>query len=113
WSSYVHGNGTVNVKLVDEGADGNQTTLDVDFLVVKAALDGTNFTLHNKGSSTAHLLSLWINNSTHHRRYDVNIFINAGDTESYIRIDIRLGDENCTIKVVTERGNIAVYSKGY
>lgn len=113
WSSYVHGNGTVNVKLVDEGADGNQTTLDVDFLAVKAALDGTNFTLHNKGSSTSHLVSLWINNSTHHRRYDVNIFINAGDTESYIRIDIRLGGENCTVKVVTERGNIAVYSKGY
>ncbi|UCD96112.1 MAG: DUF2341 domain-containing protein [Candidatus Bathyarchaeota archaeon] len=109
WNSYIHSNGTVKVKIVDEGEDGNQTTLDVDFLAVRAALDGSAFTLKNKGSATSHFVSLWVNNATHHRRFDVNIFINAGDTESYIRIDIS-HDENCTVKFVTERGNIAVYS---
>ena len=99
------------MKLVDEGPDGNKTTLDIDFLAVRAALDGTDFTLRNNGSATSHLVSLWVNNSTHHRRYDLNIFINAGDTESYIRIDIS-HDENCTVKFVTEKGNIAIYSAG-
>ena len=77
----------------------------------RAGNRGTKFTFQNKGSLTSHLVSLWVNNSTHHQRYDINIFVNSGDTISYIRNDISLPNEPYTVKVVTERGNIAIYSE--
>lgn len=110
WSSYLHGDGTVYIKIVDEGADSNQTIIDIDFLAVRVVINGMKFTFQNKGSSTSHLVSLWVNNSTDHRRYDVNIFINSADTESYIRSDISLPNKPYTVKVVTERGNTAVFA---
>jgi len=108
WDSYVRDNGIMYVKIVDEGADSTQTTIDIDFLAVRVIINGTKFTFQNKGSLTSHLVSLWINNSTHHQRYDINIFINSGDTISYIRNDISLPNKPYTVKVVTERGNTAV-----
>lgn len=111
WDPYVHSNGAIYVKVLDEGADSNQTAINIDFLAVRVAIDGTNFTFKNRGSSTSHLVSLWVNNLTHHRRYDINIFVNTGDTKSYIRSDISLPDEPYIVKVVTERGNIAIHSE--
>jgi hypothetical protein len=111
WSSYVQANGTVYVKVVDEGADGNQTTIDIDFFAIRVVIDGARFAFENKESSTCHLVSLWVNNSTHHQRFDIDIFINSGDTTSYIRSDISLPSKPYTVKVVTERGNIAIYSE--
>jgi len=103
-------NGTIYVKLVDEGADSNQTTVDIDFLGVRAQIDGTLFTFKNKGALTSHLVSLWIINSTNHQRYDINVFVNSAETATYLRADISLPAGQFTVKVVTERGNIAVYS---
>jgi len=111
WERYVHSNGTVYVKVLDAVADSNQTAIDIDFLAVRVAIDGTNFTFKNKGSSTSHLVSLWVNNSTHHQRYNISIFVNTGDTESYIRSDISLPNKPYTVKIVTERGNIAIHSE--
>ncbi len=108
WNSYAYGNGTVYVKVVDEGVDGNQTTIDIDFFAVRVVINGTKFTFQNKGSLTSHLVSLWVTNSTNHQRYDMNIFINSGDSVSYIRGDISLQNTSYMVKVVTERGNIAV-----
>ena len=110
WGSYVHENGTVYVKVVDEGADSTQTTIDIGFLAVRAAINGTKFTLQNKGSLTSHLVSLCVNNSTDHQRYDIDIFINLGETTSYIRNDISLPNEPYIVKVITERGNTAVFT---
>jgi len=45
-----------------------------------------------------------------HQHYDIDVFINSGDTYSYVRDDISLPDGQSTVKVVTERGNIQVYS---
>jgi hypothetical protein len=109
WKSYVAGNGTLRVSLIDKGADANQTTINLDFLAVRVMVDGTKFTFQNEGSSTSHLVSLWINNATSHERYDMDIFVNSGDIWSYTRVDITLTNQ-VLIKVVTERGNIAVYS---
>jgi hypothetical protein len=111
WESYVNSNGTVYVKIVDEGADADQTTLDIDFLAIRVMFDGTMFTFENQGSSTPHLVSLWVINSAHHQRYDINVFINAGDVTSDLRGDISLPDKPFMIKVVTERGNVAVFSE--
>jgi hypothetical protein len=110
WRSYVSDGGTMYVKLQDNQADVNQTTIDIDFLAVRATIDGIKFTFQNKGSSTSHLVSLWVNNSTHHQRYDVNIFVNSGDRMYYIRHDISLPDKPYMVKVVTERGNTAVFT---
>jgi len=110
WRSYVNESGAIYVKLQDSQPDDNQTILDVDFLAVRVIINGAKFTLRNKGSLTCHLVSLWINNSTHHQRYDTDIFINSGDTKSYNRIDTNLPNKPYTIKFITERGNTVVFA---
>ena len=110
WRSYVSDTGTLHVKLQDNQADANQTTVSIDFLAVRLVINGTKFTFQNKGSLTSHLVSLWMNNSTDHKRYDINIFINSGSMLSYIRSDTSFPDKSFIVKVVTERGNIAIYS---
>jgi len=110
WRSYVHDNGTMYIKIVDEGADSNQTIIDIDFLAVRVGINGTKFTFQNEGPLTSHLVSLWVTNSTHHQRYDVNIFVNSGDRMYYIRGDISLPNKPYVVKVVTERGNTAVFT---
>jgi hypothetical protein len=72
---------------------------------------GTILKLKNAGPSTIHIVSIWVNNAALHKRYDADIFINSGDTLSYQRLDIALPEGNYIVKVVTERGNIAVYSR--
>ncbi len=110
WQSYVQDDGTIYVKFVDEGVDSNQTTVDIDFLGVRAEIDGTRFTFKNEGALTSHLVSLWIINSTNHQRYDINVFVNSAETKTYLRSDISLPESQYTVKVVTERGNTAIYS---
>jgi len=111
WESYVNSNGTVYVKIVDEGADDNQTVLDIDFLAIRIETEGVMFTFENQGSLTSHLVSLWVINATHHQRYSIDVFINSGDATSNLRSDISLPDKPFIIKVITERGNIAVFSE--
>ncbi len=71
---------------------------------------GSQFTFENDGGLTVHLVSLWIINSTDHQRYDINVFVNSAATKNYLRDDVSLPTGSYTIKVVTERGNVAVYS---
>ena len=111
WQSYVHSNGTINVKFVDQGNDSEQTSVGIDFLGVRTKMDGTQFTFENDGALTIHLVSLWMINSTNHQRYDLNIFINSAATKNYVRYDFALPSGNYTVKVVTDRGNAAVYSE--
>lgn len=110
WRSYVSDSGALYVKLQDDQADANQTTIDIDFLGVRVKIDGTRFTFKNEGSVTLHMVSLWIVNSTLHQHYDMDIIVNSADTYSYIRADISLASSSYMVKVVTERGNKAVYS---
>jgi hypothetical protein len=71
---------------------------------------GSQFTFENDGGLTVHLVSLWVSNSTDHQRYDINVFINSAESKTYFREDITLPIGNYNVKVVSERGNIAVYS---
>jgi hypothetical protein len=109
WRSYVWNNGTIYVQLVDQGPDSSSTTVDIDFLGVRAVVDGARFSLKNEGALTSHLISLWVNNVTNHQHNDINLFMNSGENTTYTRMDIRLSTENFMVKVVTERGNIAVF----
>ena len=110
WQNYVQGDGTIDVKLVAEGADSLQTEVRIDFLGVRVKTYGTRCTFQNIGGLTVHLVSLWITNSTDHQRYDINIYLNSAETKPYLRDDITLPAGGYTVKVVTERGNTAVYS---
>jgi hypothetical protein len=112
WRSYVNDNGTMYIKLQDNQLDANLTTIDIDFLGVRVKIDGARFTFKNEGSVTAHLVSLWIINSTLHRRYDMDVIVNSADTYSYLRVDIKLPSGSYTVKVVTRRGNKAIYLSG-
>ena len=111
WRSYMHDNGIIHVKFVDESVDSDQTTIDIDFLGVRVEIDGTLFTFENTGYLTSHLVSLWVTNSTHHQRYDMDVILNSGETLYYPRVYINPPTEKYMAKVVTERGNIAVYSE--
>lgn len=111
WQNYIHINGTMIVKIVDEIGDINQTSIDIDFLAIRAVIDGAEFIFTNKGPTTMHLVSLWVNNQTHHQRYDIDVFLNSAETLSYTTCSIILPPKPYTVKTVTNRGNMAVYSK--
>jgi len=110
WQSYLSSDGRMFIKIHDQGVDGTRTTMDIDFLAVRFTTDGAIFTFQNKGSRTVHFVSLWINNSTHHRRYDVDEFVNSGEAFSYQRLDVSLPNGSFNIRAITERGNTAVYT---
>ncbi len=110
WRNYVHINGTMMVGIVDEVGDSSQTSFDVDFLAIRTVIDGVELVFRNKGPKSMHLVSLWINNKTHHQRYDIDVFLNSAETSSYVSCSAILPSKPYTIKVVTERGNMAVYS---
>jgi len=71
---------------------------------------GSQYNFKNEGGLTVHLVSLWINNSTLHQHYNINVFVNSAETKTYLSEDIPYPTGSYTIKVVTERGNMAVYS---
>lgn len=109
WNSYVNENGTLSLKFQDSLPDAAPTVIDVDYLAVEVTVNEAEFTFQNKGAVTLQLASLWIDNSTMHKRYEMDVFINAGDTATVVRSDVNL-PRNAIIKVVTTRGNVAVYA---
>jgi hypothetical protein len=110
WQKYLSGEGRIDIRIHDEGPDSTRTTIDLDFVAVRVVASGTVFVFQNNGSRTVHLVSLWISNSTQHRRFDLDEFINSGETLTYSRFDVSLPDGVFMTKVITERGNTAVYT---
>jgi hypothetical protein len=110
WRSYVWNNGTIRVQFIDQGPDSSSTIIDIDFLGVRAIIDGARFSFRNNGALTSHLVSLWIINASIHQHYDINVFLNSGENATYTRVDMRLPADDFIVKVVTERGNMAVLS---
>jgi hypothetical protein len=102
------GNWKMKVKGVTETS--SQFDLKVDWIEFKPTINGAGFTFKNKGALTSHIVSLWILNSTYHQHYSIDIFLNSGKILSYSRADISLPSGQYVVKIVTERGNAAVYS---
>jgi len=111
WSDYVAENGTVLIQFVDEGSSTSQAVVGIDFLAVRAIIDGVSLDVKNSSPLSIHVVAMWINNSTDHQRYSADLFMNAGETATYIRGDIQMPQELFLAKVVTERGNTAVFSE--
>jgi hypothetical protein len=112
WRSYVGIDGRIIIKVHDQGPDSSRTNIDIDRLAARAVVDGAVLTFQNKGPRTAHLVSIWVCNSTAHSRYETDIFVSSGETMFYSRVDITLPNGQYTAKVITERGNTGVYVGG-
>jgi len=110
-TDFRNATGYWKMKVKGVKADAAQFDFKADLIEFKIGKDGgTLFTFKNEGSSTLHIISLWITNSTHHQRYDINIFINSGDTTSHTYSNVTLPDKPYNVKVITERGNTAVFT---
>lgn len=111
WTNYLAQNGTILIEFFDQGISANQTAVGIDFLGARAIIDGTSLDLKNSSPLSIHIVTVWIENSTIHQRYNADLFMNSGESTTYIRADIRLPHDAFLAKVVTERGNIAVFSE--
>jgi hypothetical protein len=69
---------------------------------------GTTITLYNRGSVTVHIVSLWVDSPTIHQRYDMDLFVNAGDSNDCTCKDVNANTS--IVKVITERGTVSVFS---
>ena len=112
WQSYVQTDGTMRVLFCDLAPDSNQTTTDVDFLGVRAVIEGVKLSLKNEGSVTCHVVAIWIVNSTRHERYKTDFYLNSGTNADYVKAGITLPSDTSIVKIITERGNTAVFRKG-
>jgi biopolymer transport protein ExbD len=71
---------------------------------------GLSISVKNTGSISLHIVAVWID-LTEHQRYETNVFLNAGESATYNRTDIVVPPSVFLVKVVTERGNTAVFSE--
>ena len=110
WTNYVKDDGSTLIEFLDEGISANQTTVHVDFVGVRAIIDGACIDLKNSSPLTVHVVAIWIVNSTNHRRYEADLFMNSGEEATYILADVSLPRNDYMTKIVTERGNLAVFT---
>lgn len=108
WQSYVQ-NGIMRIEFCDNDSDVNATLVDIDFLGVRLVIEGTKFSFENDGPLTSHVVAIWVVDTTTHKRYDVNLFLDSGTRGGYFRADISLPTKGFVIRAVTERGNVAVF----
>ena len=78
--------------------------------VSKHGSSGTSMDIENTGPLSLHIVAVWISTSTSHQRYDADLFLNSGENFTYIREDMAFPEDAFLAKIVTERGNIAVFS---
>jgi len=93
----------------------NQVDLDrmhetVTITGVSEYESGTRMDLENTGSLSLHVVAVWVSNSTTHQRYDADLFLNSGESITYNRADIEFPKDDFVAKIVTDRGNMAVFS---
>jgi predicted PurR-regulated permease PerM len=77
--------------------------------VSKHGSSGTEIDIKNTGPLSLHIVAVWVSTSTTHQRYNADLFLNSGESVTYIRDDIGF-EKDALVKVVTERGNVAVFS---
>jgi len=79
-----------------------------------SVVDGKlNLTVRNEGSVTAHVVSLWITErpATLHKSFPISCTVRPGETVTNVgqELEVQLSPERTyEVKLVTERGNIAV-----
>jgi hypothetical protein len=76
-----------------------------------------NISVTNRGSVMVHLVDLWITNLTAenwHKLFQIDYYVNPGNTTTNIGQELGTVNPSFTyrVKIVTERGNIAIKSYG-
>ena len=77
---------------------------------VTRTINGASVSIKNSSPLSIHIIAIWITNSTVHQRYSANLFLNSGESANYIRADMSLPQGAFLAKIITERGNVAVFS---
>jgi hypothetical protein len=110
WADYVAENGTIRVEFSDEGTGANQAIIGIDFFGVRTiVMDGACLDIKNSSPLSLHIVAVWITDATTHQRWDVDWFLNSGEAAEYT-MNISLPQDAFIAKVITERGNVAVFS---
>ncbi|MEM2337136.1 MAG: hypothetical protein QXK93_00500 [Candidatus Bathyarchaeia archaeon] len=109
WTRYIQSNGTVQIMFCDADLSENQIFVDIDFIGVRVILNGIFLELKNSGATTAHVVAIWVMNTTHHMRFDLDFFINPGESATLRIVTITPPTGDLTVKIVTERGNIDAF----
>ena len=110
WTNYVRNDGKMFIKFQDSNTASTNATVKINFLGVRAII--ALFSFKNDGPVTSNVVTLWVINSTIHNHYSVDYFINSGMNSSFFGAGIQLPRGSCTVKAITELGNIAMYSMG-
>jgi Na+-transporting NADH:ubiquinone oxidoreductase subunit NqrC len=79
--------------------------------VTKTEPAGISVDVKNTGAFSLHIVAVWVSNSTLHQRYAADVFLNAGESAMCNLTDIVVPQGVLLTKVVTERGNMAVFSE--
>jgi hypothetical protein len=98
------------IKVTGVKNSSAQFDLEADLIELRPPSGGPYFSIRNSGTLTSHIVSLWVVNSSFHQRYDVNIYLNSGQNLVFYRDDIDIPSGEYTIKIVTDKGNQAVFS---
>lgn len=77
---------------------------------VTAAKGSTSFEMKNSSPNGVQIVAIWIISPSNHQRYSVDVFLNPGETVNYQSKTITLPLGFTLAKIVTDRGNTAIYS---
>jgi len=102
--------GQWRVKVTGVKSSSEQFALEADLIELQPPSAGPYFLFKNRGTLTSHIVSLWVINSSFHQRYDLSIYLNSGQDIVFYRDDISIPNGQYTVRIVTERGNLAVFS---
>jgi hypothetical protein len=101
--------GQWRIKVTGAKNPSAQFDLEADLIDLQPPSGGPYFVFRNNGTLTSHIVSLWIINSSLHQHYDVNIYLNSGQDLVFYRDDIDLPSGQYTVRIVTDKGNLAVF----
>ena len=108
-TDFRNATGYWKIKITGVKSGTTQFDFKADFIeFCEQNVNGALLTFENSGPLTAHIIAVWVSNSTSHQRYTVNLFINSGENLSQVCPEVCILDGNYTMKIVTERGNMAV-----
>ena len=108
-SDFKNSTGAWKLKITGVKATTTQFDLKADFAEFNVETKGgTLVTVENDGGLSCHVVSIWVLNSTVHQRFDADWFVDSGETASQTYPSINLPSGSYTIKVATERGNLAI-----
>jgi hypothetical protein len=102
--------GQWKAKVTGVKNSSSQFDLSADLIELRPPSGGPYFIIRNSGTLTSHIVSLWVVNSSFHQRYDVNIYLNSGQSLVFNRDNIGIPNGQYTIEIVTDKGNQAVFS---